>query len=310
MGRKGPGRRAVLLGALGGLGGLEVLGGCGPAPTAGPAPTVTRSAPPSPAPVPSPTPSDAPAPTPIAAPGPPWAVAEVPSRATMTTAYAARSPREWGLAVTGVISRLERPAGIALTFDACGGSGGGSGYDEPLIDLLRQYGVKATLFLNRRWIEAHAVLAAELAADPLFEVESHGVRHLPLSVSGRSAYGIAGTRDIGEAYDEVVAANDWFLATLGRTPWFFRPGTAYADEVSAAMAREVGQVVTGFSVNADAGATSAPARVAAELDAAGPGDIVIGHMNRPGRGTAAGCAEAIPRLLERGVEFVHLVDGF
>lgn len=40
------------------------------------------------------------------------------------------------------------------------------------------------------------------------------------------------------------------------------------------------------------------------------GDIVIGHMNRPGRGTAAGVAQTVPTLLDKGVSFVRLREGF
>ena len=189
-------------------------------------------------------------------------------------------------------------------------SSAGDGYDAALIDLLRARQVPATLFLNRRWIVANPALAAELAADPLFELESHGVRHVPLSVTGSAAYGIAGTASVGEAYDEVVAANDWFAATLGRTPWFFRSGTAHYDEVAVAISRSVGQAVAGFSVNADAGATYTATQVAGELARVRPGDIVISHMNRPGRGTSGGYAAALPTLLDRGVRFVRLRDGF
>ena len=40
------------------------------------------------------------------------------------------------------------------------------------------------------------------------------------------------------------------------------------------------------------------------------GDIVISHMNRPGRGTSEGYAAALPRLVDRGVRFVRLREGF
>src|SRR5258708_792652 len=89
---------------------------------------------------------------------------------------------------------------IALTFDACGGPGG-SGYDQALIDFLRRRQVPATLFLNSRWIDANPAAFHLLAAEPLFEIGNHGTRHRPLSVTGRSAYGIPGTRSAGEAYD-------------------------------------------------------------------------------------------------------------
>ncbi|MCA0336021.1 MAG: polysaccharide deacetylase family protein [Actinobacteria bacterium] len=310
--RATPGRRLVV------AAGLWALAGCSTAvrpETPTPAADATTATP-TPSATPTPTMSQTPTPSatassagPSVAP-PPWSAASVPSRASVVAAYAGHSPKEWGLAVTGVVSRLEQPVGVALTFDACGGSGGGAGYDEKLIALLRQHQVASTLFLNQRWITANPSLAAELAADPLFEIESHGVRHLPLSVTGASAYGIAGTKDVGEAYDEVVAANDWFTSTLGRVPWFFRPGTAYADEVAAKMSRNVGQVVAGFSVNGDAGATFSPGQVASAVGGVRAGDIVISHMNRPGKGTADGYAAALPRLIDRGVTFVHLRQGF
>ena len=102
-----------------------------------------------------------------------------------------------------VATRL-RGAGraVALTFDACGGPHS-SGYDAALIALLRREQVRATLFLNTRWVEANPRGFADLAADPLFHIGDHGNRHLPLSVTGRSAYGIRGTRNVGEVYDEV-----------------------------------------------------------------------------------------------------------
>lgn len=311
-------RRSVLLGGLGALAGCSTAGpGATPSPSlssspAAPSTSASTSAAPTAEATATPEPSPSATPTPTAAsPGAPgWAVDPVPGRSSIVTRFGGRVPTEWGLAVTGVTSRLETATGVALTFDACGGTGGGTGYDAALIDLLRRLAVPATLFLNRRWIDANPGLARELAADPLFELESHGVRHLPLSVTGRSAYGIAGTASVAEAYDEVVAANDWFTDAVGRTPWFFRSGTAHYDEVAVAVSRAVGQAVAGFSVNGDAGATYTPGQVAQEVGRVRAGDIVISHMNRPGRGTSEGYAAALPRLVDRGVRFVRLREGF
>lgn len=317
MSREFPSRRVIL------AGGLALAGaGCStgtPAPsatTAGPVP----SAPPTPSPTASPTASPSPspsvssptssAPTAHPLPGPEWALTALPSRADVVARYAARPPGAWGLSVPGVLTHLDKAAGVALTFDACGGSGGGDGYDADLIGELRRLQVPATLFLNRRWITANPSLALELANDPLFEVESHGMRHVPLSTSGKAAYGITGTANLGEAYDELVGADDWFTSTLGRRPWFFRPGTAYADEACAALARELGRPLAGFAVNADAGATAPPAAVASALRGAKAGDIVIGHMNRPGRGTAAGVKQVLAALVDKGTRFVRLAEGF
>lgn len=242
---------------------------------------------------------------------PAWSAAKavVPTRGQVVATYAGRPAHEWGWQVDGVVDRLPRHAGaVALTFDACGGPGG-SRYDHDLVALLRRLSVAATLFLNSRWITANATLAVELAADPLFALGNHGFHHRPLSVDGRSAYGIGGTRNVGEIYDEVETAAAWFVDHTGARPRYLRPGTACTDEVGAAIARRLGQPVVGFTVNGDAGATLPAGSVAANVGSARPGDIVISHMNQPGRGTAAGYAEALPRLVDRGVRFTTLAHA-
>ncbi|KGN32582.1 polysaccharide deacetylase [Knoellia sinensis KCTC 19936] len=198
------------------------------------------------------------------------------------------------------------PAAVALTLDACGGSGGGNGVDHELLTVLRRHAVPATLFLNVRWVRANGSVAAELAQDPLFELANHGHRHRPLTVRERTAYGIAGTGSVGEVVDEIEAATPWFVEHTGAPPRWFRAGTAHTDDVAATVAERLGQPIAGFSVNADFGATAPAHAVARALGAVSPGDIVIGHMNRPGRGTAKGFATALPRLLDSGARFTTL----
>ncbi|MDH6135702.1 peptidoglycan/xylan/chitin deacetylase (PgdA/CDA1 family) [Kitasatospora sp. MAA4] len=230
------------------------------------------------------------------------------SRDEIVARYEGVEPSAWGMEVPGVITALpdDRPL-LALTFDACG-STGGCGYDAGLIDFLRANRVPATLFVNARWIDANPDRFEELAGDPLFEIGNHGTAHRPLSVSGRSAYGIAGTRDAGEVYDEVEANAAKLTGLLGRRPRFFRSGTAHYDDVAARIAADLGQLLAGFTVNGDAGATLTSAQVRAEVAAAPSGAIVLGHMNHPGGGTADGIAAAVPSLLAAGHRFVRLSD--
>ncbi|MCM3923759.1 polysaccharide deacetylase family protein [Frankia sp. AiPs1] len=227
-------------------------------------------------------------------------------RAEIVARYGGLRPRAWALDLPGTITRL--PAAdraLALTFDACGGPAG-SGYDQGLITTLRRYGVPATLFLNSRWIDANRAAFADLAGDPLFEIGNHGTLHRPLSVSGRSAYGIPGTRDAGQVYDEVAGNHAKLTGLLGRAPRLFRPGTAYSDDVAARIVGDLGETIVSFTVNGDGGATYNAAQVRAGLLAAPPGSIVIGHMNHPRRGTGPGVAAALPRLLGAGFRFVLL----
>jgi peptidoglycan/xylan/chitin deacetylase (PgdA/CDA1 family) len=243
-------------------------------------------------------------PTPGPTPKAPPAV----TRARIVARYGDLRPAYWGFGAPGVLRHA--PAGgrvIALTFDACGGLGG-SGYDQALIDFLRRNEVPATLFLNSRWIDANPAAFRLLAAEPLFEIGNHGTRHLPLSVTGRSAYGISGTRSAGEVYDEVAGNQAKLTRLLGKPPRFFRSGTAYCDDIAERIVTDMGERVVTFSVNGDGGATFTPAQVISTVTAAGPGDLVIGHMNHPEGGTAQGIAGAVPNLLARGYRFVRLSD--
>ncbi|MFJ6141653.1 polysaccharide deacetylase family protein [Kitasatospora sp. NPDC092286] len=223
--------------------------------------------------------------------------------------YGGVAPEEWGLEVSRVITGL--PGGertTALTFDACGGPGG-NGYDADLIDFLRAHDVPATLFLNARWIDANPAEFDRLAADPLFEIGNHGSVHRPLSVRGRSAYGIAGTRDVGEVYDEVADNAEKLTGLLGHPPGFFRSGTAHYDDIATRIVADLGERVAGFTVNGDGGATLGASEVRREVTTAPPGAIVIAHMNHPGGGTAPGIAAAVPALLASGRRFVRLSEA-
>ncbi|RPE36407.1 peptidoglycan/xylan/chitin deacetylase (PgdA/CDA1 family) [Kitasatospora cineracea] len=229
-----------------------------------------------------------------------------PDREQVLARYAGRVPQQWGTDLPGVVATVPGGA-LALTFDACGGPGG-DGYDAALIGTLRRLAVPATLFLNARWVDANPGPFAELAADPLFELGNHGTAHRPLSVTGRSAYGITGTADPAAAYEEVAGNRAKLTALLGRAPGWFRSGTAHYDEVAVALVGESGERVAGFAVNGDGGATFTPGQVAATVAAAPPGSIVISHFNHPDAGTGAGYAQVLPRLVDAGRHFVRLSD--
>lgn len=228
------------------------------------------------------------------------------TRDEVVKTYSGRTAKYWGLEAPGVLTRLPVPdSGVALTFDFCGGTGGNAA-DHALIAVLRQQHVPATLFLNSRWVTANQALATELAADPLFELANHGTSHSPLSVSGRSAYGIPGTKNPGEVYDEIMANNARLTELTGKRPLLFRPGTAYLDEVSSEIVRSLGLIPVGFNINGDGGATFPAATVSREVTRARAGDIVIAHGNHPDGGTAAGMTSALAVMKNRGETFLHL----
>ena len=241
-----------------------------------------------------------------AAPSP---TAPVLSREEVVAEYGSRAPNSWGIDVPGVAMSLpEGTEPVALTFDCCGGPGGDT-LDEALVKALRGSGTAATFFLAGRWVEANPALTEELAADPLFEIANHGTAHQPLSVSGASAYGIAGTTDAGAVYDEIMGARKLIEERTGTTPTFFRSGTAHLDDVSAEIARSLGLLVVNFNRNGDDGGTLPAPSVSDRLVGMEPGDILLAHSNRPSSGTAAGVTAALPVLRERGMSFARLSDA-
>ncbi|MEO6997943.1 MAG: polysaccharide deacetylase family protein [Terracoccus sp.] len=222
--------------------------------------------------------------------------------------YTGLSPTRWGMSMPGITTVVPVAGAaptLALTFDACGGPGG-SRYDATLVQLLRSHHVPATLFLNQRWIKENPRTADDLISDPLFAIENHGTQHRPLSVTGRSAYGIRGTRSAAEVVDEVWTNHEYLRSLSGRAPTWFRSGTAWYDDVAVQITRALGSRIAGFAVNGDAGATASPGQVSLALRTAPTGSIVIMHMNHPGHGTRPGLADALPRLLAAATRFVHL----
>lgn len=222
--------------------------------------------------------------------------------------YAGAVPVQWNEKVRGVKTRIKGGGNvIALTFDACG-SARGMAFDRRLIDFLEKEQVPATLFINGRWIEPNRAAFDRLAANRLFEIANHGSSHKPASVNGRSAYGINGTKTVGELVDEIEVNAARIEALTGRRPRFYRSGTAFYDEVAVKIAGELHQQVAGFSLLGDAGATYSREQVKQALLAAKPGDIAIFHFNHPESGTAEGIMAAIPLLKQRGFRFVRLSD--
>ena len=302
-----PRRRTVVRGLLT-TAALAGLGACasGPAASRAAAPTApASSAPAGPTAAASPSPAapaDSPAPAPSASPTP-----SAPSREEIVAEFAGRRPAWFDMVGEGIVSGTAA-GGVCLTLDACGGPGG-SEVDIDLVDMLISRQVPFTAFLNSRWVEANPDLTDRLAACPTVEIANHGTSHLPLSVTGASAYGIPGTADAGEVWDEIMGNQAALTERTGRAPRFFRPGTAHWDDVALAIAARLGLRAAGFSINGDGGATFPADTVEAEVGRAGPGDVVISHMNQPDAGTGAGYRAAIPAMLAEGIVFLTLSDA-
>lgn len=222
--------------------------------------------------------------------------------------YSGKVPKEWGEKAAGVLNHINTNEKVVfLTFDACGGKGG-SGYDKELIEYLKKEGIEATLFINSRWIDSNKDIFDDLAKNDLFSIQNHGTLHRPLSVNGREVYNIKGTNSVKEVYDE-ISGNDAKIKKLtGKKPKLFRSGTAYYDDVSVQIAKDLGYKIGGFDVLGDAGATFSKEEIIKQGKAAKNGSILIYHMNKPKGETFEGVKVVIENLKKSGYSFKKIED--
>ena len=233
---------------------------------------------------------------------------EIQDKERIISTFTGKVPKEWGERVRGVKTRLNTDQKVlTLTLDACGGPRS-NGYDAKLIKYLKDEKILATLFISGRWIDANLEIFKELSKNPLFEIENHGLNHKPCSSIGRSIYGIEGTKNVDEIFDEIEGNAIKIQNLTGRKPRYYRPGTAYCDEICIEIANALGYEVVNFSILGDEGGTSSKRRVKDALLNAPPSSITLLHMNHPESETAEGLIEAIPELKKRGFGFVKLSE--
>jgi peptidoglycan/xylan/chitin deacetylase (PgdA/CDA1 family) len=219
----------------------------------------------------------------------------------------------------GSIRGVELPSDkklIALTFDLCEENGYVSGYDGRIVDLLRAQGIKATFFAGGKWMETHPERAQQLITDPLFEVGSHGLRHLDLShVNATTLAEEITLTEAAYARAKTALASRQCLVgaappapparlTLLRFPYGRCNDKALAAAADAGLLSVQWDLVTGDPDPLVSAKTLAN-RI---LTKAHPGAIVVAHANGRGRNTAAALAIALPKLKEEGYSFVTVSE--
>lgn len=230
-------------------------------------------------------------------------------QAILASRYKSWQTSQWGEKVTGVAYRLDtQDPVLALTLDACGGTGSAAGLDQELIDFLVDQQVPATLFVAGVWIDAHPEAFKKLAANPLFEIGNHGLKHLPASISGKSAYGIKGSSSPDELIVDIMSNDTKIASITGTSPRFYRSGTDYYDEAAVMLISDLGYTATSYTVAGDGGALFSRQQVKNTLLGAQAGSIVLMHFNHPEGQSAEGLIDAVPVLKQKGFSFVRLSD--
>ncbi|HET7852253.1 MAG TPA: polysaccharide deacetylase family protein [Methyloceanibacter sp.] len=205
---------------------------------------------------------------------------------------------------------------IALTFDLCEENGYVSGYDGRIVDLLRAQGIKATFFAGGKWMETHPERTQQLIADPLFEIGSHGLRHLDLSHANAAT--LAEEITLTEAaYDRAKTALASRQCLVGAAPpapparlTLLRFPYGRCNDQALAAAADAGVLSVQWDLVTGDPDPRVPAKTIANriLTKVHPGAIVVAHANGRGHNTAAALAIALPKLKEQGYSFVTVSE--
>ena len=217
-------------------------------------------------------------------------------------------PGHWGEFVKGVDEDLKtKQKLIAFTFDACGGPKR-NGFDAELINYLHQEKIPATLFITGKWIDANFKTFLNLSKDTIFEIENHGFNHQPCALDGESEYGIHGTANAAQAFDEIEANARKIEALTHRRPEYYRSATAFIDEAGARLSKKLGITAVSFHVLSGDAVPFTPDSVIEEnvVKNVRPGAIVIMHFNHPEWFTYEALKKIVPQLRKEGYNFVKL----
>lgn len=193
---------------------------------------------------------------------------------------------------------------VALTLDACSGRA-----DLRILDTLVEKRIPATIFVTGRWLRHNpGALALMKAHLDLFELENHGLDHVPAIDNQPTMFGLktAGTQAAIRTEIE-GGANAMTAAALTKPAWY-RDATARYSDDAITLIHNMGYRVAGYSLNADMGASLLAGQVEKRIAAAKDGDVIIAHVNQPTRAAGEGVVKGILALKQAGFRFVRLED--
>ena len=187
---------------------------------------------------------------------------------------------------------------VALTFDACEGTGKPAYLDQRIVQVLTKESLPFTIFATGLFANRNKDDLARLAASPLVEIENHSMTH-PQHLERLDQ--AAQIRQVTDA--------DAILETItGHPPHFFRYPAGNYDSASLAAVEATGHRVVHWRVpSGDPGKGVTADHLAGwVLMNAKPGDILIFHIN----GRAPETADALPKIITglkaKGFGFVRL----
>lgn len=197
----------------------------------------------------------------------------------------------------------DEPA-VVVTLDACDGK-----TDTRILQTLVDNRIPATIFVTGKWLRRNAAAIAVLKAHPdLFEVENHGLNHIPPVDTQSHVFGLRTAGSVSAIRAEVVGGADAIVAAGFPAPKWFRGATAEYSTSATFEIDSLGYRIAGFSLNADQGASLDAATVAKRISGAKAGQVIIAHINQPGRPAGLGVVRGLLDLKARNMRFLKLSE--
>ena len=189
-------------------------------------------------------------------------------------------------------------ARVALTFD----DGPHPRYTPLVLDILKEYGIRATFFCVGTNVETYPAIVKR-AADEGHEIANHTYNH----------YHVAKLSDMA-LYEDIAACGDAIARITGSQPRLFRPPEGVCSEAVKSYCASEGMAIVMWSVDTrDWAHTPVPDICRNIRKNVKNGSIILMHdfigKNSP---TPAALRRVIPMLLELGYEFVtvsQLLEG-
>lgn len=173
---------------------------------------------------------------------------------------------------------------LALTFD----DGGSQRNVRDILDVLSEYGIPGTFFLNGEWVDANPELLLRMVREG-HEIANHTYSHARLTYLG-----------LDEIEAEIMDTENSIIKITGKGTNYFRPPYgAYNEKVKEVVEGLGFQALVMWSVDTrDWNGGTADAIIQEVLDNAGSGSIVLFHLH--GANTAEALRTIIPELQNAG----------
>lgn len=193
---------------------------------------------------------------------------------------------------------------VALTLDACMGAA-----DMRIINGLIDNDIPATIFATRRWLVHNPKIVHLLVSRAdLFEIEDHGAEHLPAVIGTAKPYGLTPAGTANGVFNEVMGGAQAVQTATGVAPHWYRGAAAVYTQDALDLIATMNFRIGGFSLNGDLGASASEKTTETRIASARSGDVIISHVNQPGRAAGAGVIEGVLALKAKGFRFVRLED--